>query len=110
MPWSCPKGTRRAASDSPAARLLRARRPRLDPDRSRGGIDELELAIDCMDAVFNDRGTTLPVNAPNQGSAPGFPDTLVIETLGRCDAAGVRPLPMPGLPTHVRGLVEALGQ
>jgi len=84
--------------------------PELDPGRSRGGIDELELAIDCMDAVFNDRGETLPVNVPNQGSAPGFPDTLVIETLGRCDAAGVRPLPMPGLPTHVRGLVEALGQ
>ncbi len=84
--------------------------PALDPDRSRGGIHELELAIDCMDAVYNDRGETLPVNVPNQGSVPGFPDTLVVETLGRCDAAGVRPLPMPGLPTHLRGLVEALGE
>jgi hypothetical protein len=42
--------------------------PRLDPGRSRGGIDELELAIDCMDQVFNDRGATLPVNVPNQGA------------------------------------------
>lgn len=84
--------------------------PVLDPGRSRGGIHELELAIDCMDAVFNDRGETLPVNVPNQGSIPGFPDTLVVETLGRCDASGVTPLPMPGLPTHVRGLVEALGE
>jgi 6-phospho-beta-glucosidase len=84
--------------------------PVLDPDRSRGGIHELELAIDCMDAVFNDRGETLPVNVPNQGSVPSFPDTLVVETLGRCDASGVRPLPMPGLPTHLRGLVEALGE
>jgi 6-phospho-beta-glucosidase len=84
--------------------------PVLDPDRSRGGIHELELAIDCMDAVFNDRGETLPVNVPNQGSVPGFPDTLVVETLGRCDASGVRPLEMPGLPTHLRGLVEALGE
>ena len=84
--------------------------PELDPDRSRGGIDELELAIDCMDAVFNDRGETLPVNVPNEGSIPGFADTLVVETLGRCDASGVRPLPMPGLPTHLRGLVEALGE
>jgi 6-phospho-beta-glucosidase len=83
--------------------------PVLDPDRSRGGIHELELAIDCMDAVYNDRGETLPVNVPNQGSLPGFADTLVVETLGHCDAAGVRPLPMPGLPTHLRGLVEALG-
>jgi 6-phospho-beta-glucosidase len=84
--------------------------PVLDPSRSRGGIHELELAIDCMDAVFNDRGETLPVNVPNQGSLPSFPDTLVVETLGHCDASGVRPLPMPGLPTHVRGLVEALGE
>ena len=84
--------------------------PELDPGRSRGGINELELAIDCMDAVFNDRGETLPVNVPNHGSVPGFPDSLVVETLGRCDATGVRPLPMPGLPTHLRGLVEALGE
>jgi 6-phospho-beta-glucosidase len=83
--------------------------PVLDPDRSRGGIHELELAIDCMDAVYNDRGETLPVNVPNRGSIPGFADTLVVETLGHCDATGVRPLPMPGLPTHLRGLVEALG-
>ena len=82
--------------------------PQLDPARSRGGIDELELAIDCMAAVHGDLGATLPVNVPNQGSVPGFPDTLVVETLGRCDAAGVQPLPMPGLPAHLRGLVEAL--
>ena len=82
--------------------------PQLDPARSRGGIDELELAIDCMAAVYGDLGATLPVNVPNQGSVPGFPDTLVVETLGRCDAAGVRPLRMPGLPAHLRGLVDAL--
>jgi 6-phospho-beta-glucosidase len=89
-----------AASDAPA----------LDPRRSRGGIHELELAIDCMDAVFNDRGETLPVNVPCAGTIPGFPDTLVVETLGRCDAGGVTPLPLPGLPAHLRGLVEALGE
>jgi 6-phospho-beta-glucosidase len=85
-------------------------RPVLDPGRSRGGINELELAIDCMDAVYNDRGETLPVNVPNEGSIPGFPDTLVVETLGVCDANGIRPLSMPGLPAHLRGLVEALGE
>jgi 6-phospho-beta-glucosidase len=88
----------------------RSDRPVLDPDRSRGGIHELELAIDCMDAVYNDRGETLPVNVPNQGSIPGFPDSLVVETLGRCDANGVQPLRMPGLPTHLKGLVEALAE
>jgi 6-phospho-beta-glucosidase len=88
----------------------RSEAPQLDPGRSRGGIDELELAIDCMDAVYNDRGETLPVNVPNEGSVPGFADSLVVETLGHCDAAGIRPLPMPGLPTHLRGLVEALAE
>jgi 6-phospho-beta-glucosidase len=29
--------------------------PQLDPLRSRGGLHELEIAIDVMDAVFNDR-------------------------------------------------------
>lgn len=85
-----------------------AAEPRLDPRRSRGGIHELELAIDCMDAVFNDRDELLPVNVPNQGSLPGFPDTLVVETVGRCSASGIAPEPMPALPDHLMGLVEAL--
>src|SRR5947199_94308 len=36
--------------------------PELDPRRSRGGIHELELAIDVMEAVFNDRQEVWPVN------------------------------------------------
>jgi 6-phospho-beta-glucosidase len=82
--------------------------PQLDPARSRGGIHELELALDCMDAVFNDRDEVMPVNVPNNESLAGFPDSLVIETLGRCNSTGVAPLAMPGLPTHLLGLVESL--
>ena len=82
--------------------------PELDPSRSRGGIHELELAIDCMDAVFNDRDEVMTVNVTNNGSVPDFPDSLVVETLGRCNAAGVTPEPMPGLPTHLLGLVQSL--
>ena len=59
--------------------------PQLDPSLSRGGIHELELAIDVMDAIFNDKDETHPVNMPNAGGAlPGFPDDLVVEVLGRC--------------------------
>ncbi|MGI9598760.1 MAG: glycoside hydrolase [Acidimicrobiales bacterium] len=83
--------------------------PELDPKRSRGGIHELELALDCMDAVFNDRGEVMTVNVTNNGSVPDFPDSLVVETLGRCSAGGVTPEPMPGLPPHLLGLVESLG-
>ncbi len=83
--------------------------PRLDPRRSRGGIHELELAIDCMDAIYNDRGDVMPVNVPNHGSVPGLPDSLVVETVGRCDAAGIHTERMPALPVHLMGLVESLG-
>jgi 6-phospho-beta-glucosidase len=84
--------------------------PVLDPGRSRGGIDELELAIDAMHAVFNDTGEVLPVNVPNRGSLPGFPDDLVVEVTGRCGADWIVALPQPPLPRHVVGLVEMLGE
>lgn len=85
--------------------------PQLDPARSRGGIHELELAIDVMDAIFNDKDEVHPVNLPNaDGALPGFPDDLVVELLGRCRATGIDALPAPPLPRHVRGLVEMLGE
>ncbi len=84
--------------------------PVLDPNRSRGGINELELAIDAMHAVFNDTGDVLPVNVPNRGSLPGFPDDLVVEVTGRCSAAWIEPLPQRELPPHLRGLVEMLAE
>lgn len=85
-------------------------RPDLDPALSRGGIHELELALDVMDAIYNDRGTTFPVNVPNQGSIPGFPDDLVVETTGRCDRDGIHPDAQEPLPRQVRGLVEMLAE
>ncbi len=85
--------------------------PQLDPGRSRGGISELELAVDVMGAMFNDRGEVYPVNVPNRGGAlPGFPDDLVVEITGRCGAAGIEPIPSLPLPAQVRGLVMQLGE
>lgn len=85
--------------------------PELDPARSRGGIHELELAIDVMDAIFNDKDEIHPVNMPNAGGAlPGFPEDLVVEVEGRCHRGGIDVLPAPPLPRHVRGLVEMLGE
>jgi 6-phospho-beta-glucosidase len=87
-----------------------AANPKLDRKRSRGGIHELELAIDCMAAVFNDTGDVLPVNVPNHGSIPGLPDTLVVETQAVVDASGIKAKQMPPVPKPVRGIVEALGE
>ncbi len=88
----------------------RADQPALDPARSRGGILELELAIDVIDAIVNDRGTVWPVNVPNRGSPlPGFAEDLVVEVPAVVGRAGASPLSQPALPATVRGLIDALG-
>ncbi|MBA3642656.1 MAG: glycoside hydrolase [Chloroflexia bacterium] len=83
--------------------------PVLDPALSRGGINELELAIDVMDGIFNDRREVWPVNVPNRGAVAGLPDDLVVECLGYVDAAGIAPIAAGPLPPQVAGLVEMLG-
>ncbi len=84
--------------------------PELDPRRSRGGIHELELGIDVMDAIFNDRKERWYVNVPNRGSIVDFPDDLVVETVAYVDRHGISPLVMGHLPRHVSGLVKMLGE
>jgi 6-phospho-beta-glucosidase len=85
-------------------------RPQLDPGRSRGGIHELELAIDVMDAVFNNRQEIWPVNVPNQGAIADFPDDLVVEVPGAVDGSGVQPITQGHMPRQVVGLVKMLGE
>jgi len=85
-------------------------RPELDSECSRGGINELELAIDVMDAVFNDRREVWPVNVPNMGAIGNFSDDLVVEVPGFADRHGVAPLASGRLPRHLSGLVEMLAE
>jgi len=84
--------------------------PALDPRRSRGGINELELAIDVIDAVFNDRKEVWPVNVPNRGAIADFPNDLVVEVPGYVDRGGVSPLVQGHMPRQVAGLVKMLGE
>jgi 6-phospho-beta-glucosidase len=84
--------------------------PVLDPKRSRGGINELELAIDVMDAIFNDRKEVWPVNVPNRGAIPDLPDDMVVEVPGFVDRNGVVPLAQRHMPRQVVGLVKMLGE
>jgi 6-phospho-beta-glucosidase len=84
--------------------------PKLDPQRSRGGIHELELAIDVMDAVFNDRKEVWPVNVPSHGTLPDFPDDLVVEVPGYVDRHGVQPIAQGHMPRQTVGLVKMLGE
>lgn len=87
-------------------------RSKLDPNRSRGGIHELELAIDAMDAIFNDRGERMYCNIPNNGAIIDFPDDMVIERPARLAKGGLVAEDRPTLrmPRHVAGLVKALGE
>ena len=85
--------------------------PELDPARSRGGIFELELALDAIDSYYNDLGLVLPVNAPNAGGAlPGFDEDVVVENFARVDREGVHPEVSPAIPRHVRGLIGQLAE
>ncbi|MFO7167297.1 MAG: glycoside hydrolase [Chloroflexota bacterium] len=84
--------------------------PQLDPSRSRGGIHELELAIDVMDAIYNDRREVWPVNVPNRGAIADFPDDLVVEVPGFVDRHGVAPIAQGHMPRQVVGLVKMLGE
>jgi 6-phospho-beta-glucosidase len=84
--------------------------PELDPARSRGGIHELELAIDVMDAIYNDRKEVWYVNVPNHGAIADLPADRVVELTGYVDRNGVTPLVQPCLPRHVLGLVEMLAE
>lgn len=85
--------------------------PKLDPAHSRGGIHELELAIDVMSAYYNDAPTTLPVNLPNVGGAlPGFDEDTVVEVWCTVDGNGARPLAQEPLPHAVRGITQQLAE
>lgn len=88
----------------------RSDNPRLDERLSRGSLDELEIVIDVMDAVFNDRGEVWPVNVPNNGAIADFPDDLVVEVPGFVDRTGVRPIASGAMPRQVAGLVHMLAE
>jgi 6-phospho-beta-glucosidase len=80
----------------------------LDPALSRGGILELELAVDVIDAIVNDRKERWPVNVPNNGALSDFPQGLVVEVPAYVDKNGATPLACGHLPEHVTGLVQQL--
>lgn len=85
--------------------------PWLDPNRSRGGIHELELALDVMDSYFNDTPERLPVNLPNTGGfLPGFDEDVVVEVWCTVDGTGVHPEPQKPLPHTVRGITQQLAE
>ncbi|MBO0830668.1 MAG: glycoside hydrolase [Actinobacteria bacterium] len=88
-----------------------SRAPRLDPARSRGGIHELELAIEAISAYYNDTEARLPMNVPNTSEfLPGFPESTVVEVWGTVDGKGFRPEVQEPLPHSVLGITQQLAE
>ncbi|PVA05359.1 glycoside hydrolase [Thalassorhabdomicrobium marinisediminis] len=85
-----------------------ASNPALDPARCRGGMDLLEIAVDVMDAIANDKAEVWPVNVPNCGAIQGLADDLVVEVPGLVGRRGARPIASGPVPANVQGLVAAL--
>ena len=84
--------------------------PALQPELSRGGIFELEVAVDVMDAFFNDKNEVWPTNVVNAGAIADFPDGRVVEVPCLVNRQGIRPLSGYRVPPPVRGLLSALGE
>jgi len=89
---------------------LESKNPTLDPLRSRGGIFELEVAVDVMDAFFNDKNEVWPCNVVNNGALKDFEDSRVVEVPCLVGLEGVRPLSGYRVPAAVRGLLHHLGE
>lgn len=85
--------------------------PVLDPERSRGGIHELELAFDVMDSYYNDKRETLPVNVRNDGQAlTGLDEDVVVEVPCVVGHGSITPAGRYTLPRHLRPLVQQLAE
>ena len=84
--------------------------PALQPELSRGGIFELEVAVDVMDAFFNDKNEVWPTNVVNAGAIADFPDERVVEVPCLVNRQGIRPISGYRVPPPVRGLLSALGE
>ena len=86
-----------------------ASQPFLDPAVSRGGIMELELAVDVIAALVNDRNLVYPCNVPNNGAITTFAADRVVEVPCLVNRHGATPVVSGAVPAPVVGLVQMLG-
>jgi len=71
----------------------------------RGGAYYSTLAIQLLNAHYNDLGETHVVNVAHGSAVPGWPADWVLELPCRVDAAGIHPLPAEPLPPVCFGLL-----
>jgi len=60
-----------------------------------------EQIVPLIDAIANDRRTSLLVNVPNRGALAGIPDDVVVEVPAVVDGGGIRPAVVSPVPQRV---------
>jgi 6-phospho-beta-glucosidase len=76
--------------------------------KQRGGGGYSNIALDVMEAAYNNQDKMIVINAPNQGAVPYLPDDANIEVPCMVNASGIFPLRQPEIPKTVWGLVAAV--
>jgi 6-phospho-beta-glucosidase len=71
----------------------------------RGGAYYSTMAIQLLNAHYNDLGETHIVNVVHDGAVPGCPKDWVLELPCRVDRSGFHPLPTRPLPAVCFGLL-----
>jgi len=74
----------------------------------RGGGGYSEIALDVMEAAYNNQDKVIVINAPNQGAVPCLPDDAVIEVPCLVNASGIFPLRQGEIPKTVWGLIASV--
>ena len=74
--------------------------------KKRGGDGYAQVAIDVMDAIYNDKSIRHVINVPNKGTFPFLPANAVIETAVTVDKSGIKPVAASPPPKPVWGLVS----
>jgi alpha-galactosidase len=64
---------------------------------------ESEQAVDLVESVRLDKGTTYSANLPNQGQVPNLPAEVIVEAPAIATAAGMRPIGQRPLPQGIAG-------
>jgi len=71
----------------------------------RGGGGYSEVAMNFVNAVYNNQDTEMVVNVPNRGAVPFLPDSAVVEIPCLVNARGMAPLHVAHVPPMCWGLI-----
>lgn len=74
----------------------------------RGGGGYSEVAMNFVNAVYNNVDTEMVVNVPNNGAIPFLPDSAVVEIPCLVNRRGMSPLHVGNIPPMCWGLISAV--